>query len=50
MKNVKTGKFKFSDPIWNNISDSAKDLITKLLTYDVETRPSAAQALQHPWI
>lgn len=50
MKKVKAGKFSFSDPIWNSISDSCKDFITKLLTKDQEKRPSAEQALQHPWI
>jgi calcium-dependent protein kinase len=50
MKKVKTGKFSFSDPIWNNISDLAKDFITQLLTKDQNKRPSAEQALKHPWI
>jgi calcium-dependent protein kinase len=35
MKNVKIGKFSFSDPCWTNVSDKAKDLIKKLLTYDI---------------
>jgi calcium-dependent protein kinase len=50
MKKVRVGKFSFSDPCWNNISAKAKDLITKLLTYDPEHRPSAEEALKHPWI
>jgi calcium-dependent protein kinase len=50
MKKVKIGKFSFSDACWSNISDQAKDLITKLLTYDIDKRPSAEQALQHAWI
>jgi calcium-dependent protein kinase len=50
MKKVRIGKFSFSDPCWSNISDKAKDLISQLLTYDVDKRPSAEQALQHPWI
>jgi serine/threonine protein kinase len=50
MKKVRIGKFNYSDPCWSNISDKAKDLITKLLTYDVEARPSAEDALKHPWI
>ena len=50
MKKVKIGKFSFSDPIWNNISDLAKDFISKLLTKDQNKRPSADEALQHPWI
>lgn len=50
MKKVRVGKFSFSDPCWSNISEKAKDLITKLLTYDPEQRPSAEEALKHPWI
>lgn len=50
MKKVRVGKFSFSDPCWANCSDKAKDLITKLLTYDCDQRPSAEAALQHPWI
>jgi calcium-dependent protein kinase len=50
MKKVRIGKFSFSDPCWANISDKAKDLITKLLTYNMDERPSAEDALKHPWI
>lgn len=50
MKKVRIGKFSFSDPCWANISDRAKDVINQLLTYDPAARPSAQNALQHPWI
>jgi calcium-dependent protein kinase len=50
MKKVRAGKFSFSDAAWSNVSAEAKDLISKLLTYDVDQRPSAEQAIQHPWI
>ena len=50
MKKVKSGKFSFADPVWATISDQAKDFITQLLTLDQNKRPSAEQALQHPWI
>ena len=50
MKKVRIGKFSFSDPCWGAISDKAKDLITQLLTYDIDKRPSAEEALKHPWI
>lgn len=36
--------------VWGGVSDSAKDLITKLLTYDPTKRLSAAEAFKHPWI
>ena len=50
MKKVRQGKFSYSDPCWANLSDKAKDLISQLLTYDHEKRPSAEAALQHQWI
>ena len=50
MKKVKIGKFTFTDPVWNSISDKAKDFITQLLTKDQDSRPSAEKALNHPWI
>ena len=50
MKKVKVGKFSFADPVWNGISDQAKDFITSLLTKDQAKRPSAGEALKHPWI
>lgn len=50
MKKVKIGKFSFSDPCWSSLSDSCKDFITQLFTYDIEKRPTAEEALSHPWI
>jgi len=50
MKKVKAGKFSFSDPVWNSMSDMAKDFITQLLIKDQNKRPTANEALQHPWI
>lgn len=50
MKKAKVGKFSFAGPMWNKISEEAKDFITKLLTKDQNKRPSAEEALKHPWI
>ena len=50
MKKVRAGSFSFDDKVWNNISDNCKDFISKLLTYKPEERPTASEALQHPWI
>ncbi|CAI0435494.1 unnamed protein product [Linum tenue] len=35
---------------WPKISDSAKDLISKMLARDPRKRITAAQALEHPWL
>jgi calcium-dependent protein kinase len=50
MKAIKKGAFDFNQSVWKSTSSDAKDFITKLLTYDPAKRPTAAQALQHPWI
>jgi len=47
---IMEGSFEFSQPIWENISDEAKDFVTQCLILDASSRPSAAQLLKHPWI
>jgi calcium-dependent protein kinase len=49
METVKTGKYDLSSPPFDKISDSAKDLIQKALTMDVNKRITAEEALNHPW-
>lgn len=41
---------KFEGPAWSGVSDTAKDLIGKMLDRDYNSRITATQALQHPWI
>ncbi|BGP00247.1 putative Calcium/calmodulin-dependent protein kinase II (putative) [Rhodotorula toruloides] len=35
---------------WENVSETAKDFIRRLLTVDEDERPTAAEALEHPWL
>lgn len=49
-KKILDGKFSMSGKAWDAISDEAKDLVSKLLTYDKDDRVSACDALSHPWI
>ncbi|CAE7602625.1 DCLK3, partial [Symbiodinium microadriaticum] len=35
---------------WDNISDAAKDLISRILVKNVPDRITAQQILQHPWV
>ncbi|KAL8162434.1 hypothetical protein V2J09_013923 [Rumex salicifolius] len=44
------GKLDFDSEPWPSISDSAKDLIHKMLDRDPRTRFTAHQVLCHPWI
>jgi serine/threonine protein kinase len=41
---------EFPESHWSEISGGAKDLIRQLLLLDDKARPTAADALQHPWI
>lgn len=47
---VARGQYTFLSPWWDDISKSAKDLISHLLTVDPEERYSIKQFLAHPWI
>ncbi|KAK6588446.1 calcium-dependent kinase [Cryptosporidium xiaoi] len=50
LRKVRIGKFSFEHNSWRYISDSAKDLIRRLLTIDPNKRINAHDALNHPWI
>eukprot|EP01023_Acetabularia_acetabulum_P051522 TRINITY_DN57042_c1_g1_i1.p1 TRINITY_DN57042_c1_g1~~TRINITY_DN57042_c1_g1_i1.p1 ORF type:complete len:367 (-),score=82.71 TRINITY_DN57042_c1_g1_i1:2148-3248(-) len=47
---IKSGDYDADDPIWDEVSDSAKDLVSKLLNIDSEERLTSEEALQHPWM
>jgi len=44
------GRYTIDEPEWVDVSDEAKDLVKKLLTYDSDKRISALDALNHTWI
>jgi len=47
---IKRGEYEFLRPYWDPISDSAKDLIRKMLTVDPKKRITCSEALQHEWL
>jgi serine/threonine protein kinase len=47
---VARGQYTFLSPWWDDISQSAKDLISHLLTVDPDKRYDIHQFLNHPWI
>lgn len=47
---IRAGDFDFDDPSWDMISEDAKDFIEECLTYKEKHRPTAAEALTHPWL
>ncbi|XP_041640534.1 serine/threonine-protein kinase DCLK2 isoform X2 [Cheilinus undulatus] len=44
------GRLEFPSPYWDNITDSAKELIGKMLTVNAEARYTAQDILSHPWV
>lgn len=47
---IKKCQYDLDKPVWKQISDDAKDLISKLLVVDPEKRIKAAEIQNHPWI
>jgi calcium-dependent protein kinase len=48
-RRIKAKKFSYSNPIWKNVSDQAKELINLMLS-DPEKRPTAEEVFVHPWV
>ena len=46
---IKEAKFSFEAFPWKKISESGKDLVSKLLVLDPKSRLTAAEAQNHPW-
>ncbi|GAB2298872.1 Calcium-dependent protein kinase 15 [Dionaea muscipula] len=44
------GKLDFESAPWPSISESAKDLVHRMLMQDPKKRITAAEVLEHPWI
>eukprot|EP00918_Siedleckia_nematoides_P015032 GHVU01032605.1.p1 GENE.GHVU01032605.1~~GHVU01032605.1.p1 ORF type:complete len:255 (+),score=58.33 GHVU01032605.1:387-1151(+) len=50
LKRVETGKYSFNLPQWKKVSEMAKDLIRRMLTYVPSMRITAREALEHEWV
>ncbi|CAO3619731.1 unnamed protein product [Cunninghamella echinulata] len=49
-QNIMSGNYEFDEEYWGEISDTAKEFVDRLLTFDPEKRITAKDALQHHWI
>ena len=47
---IKTCNYEFPSPFWDDVSDTAKDLIRSILVIDPSKRLTAEEILVHPWI
>ena len=51
MEAILAGDYKFEpEEYWANVSQTARDFVTACLTIDPDARPTAEQALEHPWL
>ena len=50
IKKIRNGKFEFDAPLWESISEGAKDFIRCLINYDPSKRWTADMAMQHHWL
>ncbi|PIO76038.1 immunoglobulin I-set domain protein [Teladorsagia circumcincta] len=50
LANVSAADWDFDDPSWDDVSDTAKDFICRLMMKDKRRRMTVQEALRHPWI
>lgn len=49
-KSILSEELNTSRPEWEGLSEEAKDFVRCLLHKDPAKRPSAREALKHPWL
>ncbi|XP_040060454.1 caM kinase-like vesicle-associated protein [Gasterosteus aculeatus] len=47
---ILSGDYEFDSPYWDDISDSAKNLVASLMEVDQDQRLTAQEAIAHAWI
>lgn len=47
---IKSCTYEFPSPFWDDVSDTAKNLIREILVVDPAKRLNAEQILSHPWV
>lgn len=50
LRDIMDGNYKFPSPEWDEISETAKDLIRRMLVVQPRKRITAAEALEHPFL
>ncbi|XP_029103519.1 caM kinase-like vesicle-associated protein [Scleropages formosus] len=49
-RKILAGDYEFDSPYWDDISDSAKSLVSRLMEVDQHQRLTAQEAINHEWI
>lgn len=47
---IRNAMYSFKGKVWKEVSDEAKDLISKLMVSDPTKRLNVEEALAHPWL
>ncbi len=47
---IKSCTYEFPSPFWDDVSDTAKNLIREILVVEPYKRLNADQILSHPWV
>lgn len=47
---IRTGQYNFPNPEWQNVSQTAKDLIKGMLIVEPENRLTIDQVMKNKWI
>lgn len=50
LKRVKKANVSFQNPVWENISGTAKQFLQTVLNPSISERPTAMQSLNHNWM
>nr|XP_055040481.1 caM kinase-like vesicle-associated protein isoform X1 [Misgurnus anguillicaudatus] len=49
-RKILAGDYEFDSPYWDDISESAKNLVSRLMEVDQDQRLTAQEAISHEWI
>ncbi|KAL0978631.1 hypothetical protein UPYG_G00173090 [Umbra pygmaea] len=49
-RKILAGDYEFDSPYWDDISESAKSLVSRLMEVDQDQRLTAQEAINHEWI
>jgi len=49
-RQIKSGRYDYPSPFWDEVSDQAKALIDSMLVLDPKRRATAQDVLDHPWV
>lgn len=47
---ILSGEFEFHTDQWEMISQDAKDIVSRMIEPDSDSRLTAEEVLQHPWL